>query len=157
MPIHNLICSTVVSGLQDVDLIIKSLEWMCKKEDIVKIEKTKSFHGSPITIINVKLSRSLSRMTLSRLGREVLTKLLDEANERLDNENRLHFRLNQNDLVSGKISIANNNESSIKMIAKIEVYPGEKPLEIVQKLISESIERGQRRGWFDKPPDFYNL
>ena len=104
--------------------------------------------------MKIKLSRSQSRMTLSRLGGEILNKLIEESEERLDDENRLHFRLNQNELVKGKISMGNINENSIKIIAKIEVYPGEQPLMILQKLLTESLERCERRGWLNKPPDF---
>ncbi len=153
MPIHNLMCTTVASGLQDVDLIVKSLEWMCGKEKVVMAEKTKSFHGSPITILRINLSRSQSRMTLSRLGGKILTRLLKEINQRLDHENRLHFRLNLNELVCGKIVMSNYHDSSIKMTAKIEVYPGQDPLEIARKLITESLDRCQRRGWINKPPE----
>ncbi|MBJ24491.1 MAG: hypothetical protein CMB64_07475 [Euryarchaeota archaeon] len=154
MPIHALMCSTIASGLQDINLITKSLEWLCNKKEIVEIEKTTSYHGSPITLMKIKLSRSQSRMTLSRLGGEILNKLIEESEDRLDDENRLHFRLNQNELVKGKISMGNINENSIKIIAKIEVYPGEQPLMILQKLLTESLERCERRGWLNKPPDF---
>ncbi len=154
MPIHALMCSTIASGLQDINLITKSLEWLCNKKEIVEIEKTTSYHGSPITLMKIKLSRSQSRMTLSRLGGDILNKLIEESEDRLDDENRLHFRLNQNELVKGKISMGNINENSIKIIAKIEVYPGEQPLTILQKLLTESLERCERRGWLNKPPDF---
>ncbi len=154
MPIHALMCSTIASGLQDINLITKSLEWLCNKKEIVEIEKTTSYHGSPITLMKIKLSRSQSRMTLSRLGGDILNKLIEESEDRLDDENRLHFRLNQNELVKGKISMGNINENSIKIIAKIEVYPGEQPLMILQKLLTESLERCERRGWLNKPPDF---
>ena len=103
MPIHTLSCSTTASGIHDVDLITKSLEWMCDKKDIVTLEKTTSFHGSPITLMKIKLSRSQSRLTLSRLGGNLLNLLINEKNERLDDQNRLHFRLSQNELVKGKI------------------------------------------------------
>ena len=154
MPIHALMFSTIASGLQDINLITKSLEWLCNKKEIVEIEKTTSYHGSPITLMKIKLSRSQSRMTLSRLGGDILNKLIEESEDRLDDENRLHFRLNQNELVKGKISMGNINENSIKIIAKIEVYPGEQPLMILQKLLTESLERCERRGWLNKPPDF---
>ena len=155
MPIHALMCSTIASGLQDVNLITKSLEWLCNKNKIVEVEKTSSFHGSPIILMKIKLSRSQSRMTLSRLGGVILKKLIDESEERLDDENRLHFRINQNDLVKGKITMGNNSENTIKMTAKIEVYPGEKPLEVLNKLLTESMERCERRGWLNETPDFF--
>ena len=152
MPIHTLSCSTTASGIHDVNLITKSLEWMCDKKDIVTLEKTTSFHGSPITLMKIKLSRSQSRLTLSRLGGNLLNLLINEKNERLDEQNRLHFRLSQNELVKGKIILANNTEDVIKMIAKIEVYPGEKPQEVLSKLLTESLERCERRGWLNQAP-----
>ena len=152
MPIHTLSCSTTASGLHNLDLIIQSLEWLCDKKEVVKLEKTTSFHGSPITLLTIKLSRSQSRLTLSRLGENVLRVLINEKNERLDDENRLHFRLSQNELVRGKIRLANSNEDIIKMTAKIEVYPGEKPQEVLLKLLTESLERCTRRGWLESPP-----
>ncbi len=152
MPIHSLSCSTTASGLHDVNLITKSLEWLCDKKDIVYLEKSTSFFGSPITLIKVKLTRSQSRLTFSRLGGNLLNLLINEKNERLDDENRLHFRLSQNELVKGKIVLGNNNEDIIKMVAKIEVYPGEKPQDVLLKLLNESLERCSRRGWLDSPP-----
>tara|TARA_B100001778_G_C18535595_1_gene605734 strand:+ start:578 stop:1045 length:468 start_codon:yes stop_codon:yes gene_type:complete len=152
MPIHTLSCSTTASGIHDVDLIIKSLEWMCDKKNIVTLEKTTSFHGSPITLMKIKLSRSQSRLTLSRLGGNLLNLLINEKNERLDDQNRLHFRLSQNELVKGKIILASNTEDVIKMVAKIEVYPGEKPQEVLSKLLTESLERCERRGWLNQAP-----
>ena len=52
----------------------------------------------------------------------------------------------------GKIRLANGNEDIIKMTAKIEVYPGEKPQDVLLKLLTESLERCTRRGWLESPP-----
>jgi RNA binding exosome subunit len=154
MPIHTLVCSTNASGLHDTELLTKSLEWLCGKKDIIKFEKTTSFHGSPITLFKIKLSRSQSRMTLSRLGGEVLNSLINESESRLDDENRLHFRISQNELVEGKITLVNNDENTIKIIAKIEVYPGDIPKKVLFKLLNESLERCERRGWLNSHPDY---
>tara|TARA_B100000287_G_scaffold391463_1_gene403136 strand:- start:4895 stop:5371 length:477 start_codon:yes stop_codon:yes gene_type:complete len=156
MPIHALMLSTTASGLHDIKLLEKSLEWLCCKEKIVNFEKTTSYHGSPITIMRIKLSRSQSRMALSRLGGTLLKTLVSEIQSRLDDENRLHFRISQNDLVEGKITLANNNEDVIKLVAKIEVYPGEEATDVALKLLNESLERCERRGWLNSHPEYLN-
>jgi len=154
MPIHTLMLSTTASGLHDRELLVKGIEWLCGKTKIVTLEKTTSYHGSPITILKVKLSRSQSRMALSRLGGTLLNVLISEIQSRLDDENRLHFRISQNDLVEGKITLANNNENIIKLVAKIEVYPGEKAIDVALKLLKESLERCERRGWLNSHPNY---
>jgi len=155
MPIHALMFSTTASGLHDVELLTRSLEWLCddSNSNIVLCEKTTSFHGSPITLIKIKLSRSQSRRTLSRLGGKILNSLITQIDNRLDEENRLHFRISQNELVKGNISLANDTEDVIKVIAKIEVYPGEDPKQKSLKLLNESLERSERRGWLHHHPN----
>ncbi|HJM44828.1 MAG TPA: RNA-binding domain-containing protein [Candidatus Poseidoniaceae archaeon] len=154
MPIHALMFSTTASGLHDIELLTASLEWLCDDRNIVYCEKTTSFHGSPITLIKIKLSRSQSRRTLSRLGGIILDSLISQIDSKLDDENRLHFRISQNELVKGKISLANDTEEVIKVIAKIEVYPGEDPKQKLLKLLNESLERCERRGWLHHHPNF---
>jgi len=154
MPIHALMFSTTASGLHDIELLTTSLEWLCDDSNIVFSEKTTSFHGSPITLMKIKLSRSQSRKTLSRLGGIILDSLISQIDSRLDDENRLHFRISQNELVKGKISLANDTEEVIKVIAKIEVYPGEDPKQKSLKLLNESLERCERRGWLHHHPNF---
>ena len=156
MPIHAMTCSTIASGLHDINLLTKSLEWFCGKKGIVNCEKTTSFHGSPITLMKIKLSRSQSRMAFSRLGGIILNSLIEDIDSKLDEENRFHFRLNQFELVKGNLMQVNNNnnEESIKIIAKIEVYPGDKPKKVLLKLLTDSLERCERRGWLNTPPEF---
>jgi len=154
MPIHAMTCSTIASGLHDVNLLTKSLEWLCGEKDIVEYEKTTSFYGSPITLMKIKLSRSQSRMALSRLGGRILNSLKDNYDSKLDNENRFHFRISQFELVKGNLLLANNSENAIKIIAKIEVYPGEEPENVLLKLLTDSLERCERRGWLNTPPEY---
>ena len=54
--------------------------------------------------------------------------------------------------MKGKIILANNNEDVIKMVAKIEVYPWDNPQDVLSKLLTESLERCERRGWLNYPP-----
>ncbi len=154
MPIHAMTCSTIASGLHDINLLTRSLEWLCGKKDIFDYEKTTSFYGSPMVLIKTKLSRSQSRMALSRLGGEILNSLIKNIDSKLDEENRLHFRISQFELIKGKIVLSNDKENSVKIIAKIEVYPGDKPAEILLKLLTDSLERSKRRGWLTDPPEF---
>ena len=55
---------------------------------------------------------------------------------------------------SKKITLANNNEDVIKLVAKIEVYPGEEATDVALKLLNESLERCERRGWLNSHPEY---
>jgi len=154
VPVHHLNCTTTASGVQSVELLETALRWLAGSTAEIRTEKTTSYHGSNLHLLQMKLKRGSARMFLSRLGRGVLEVLLAETGERIDETRNLHFRLLQEELVCGVILIADGAEDSVvvKISVKLEVYAGDDVQEVARRLLSESLERSIRRGWGEGPP-----
>jgi RNA binding exosome subunit len=78
---------------------------------------------------------------VANIGKENLQVILSELATRLDEVNIIHFRLDQNDLISGILTLSQpGGQATVKGQTKIQVYPGQDPLEEAQITINNAIE-----------------
>ena len=149
MPIHSLHWEAFASGLDDEAVIIAAMKWLCGNGDHIVVERTKSFHGSLIHIISAEITqRGNARRALSNIGEKILREIISGLNDRLDDENCVHFRLRLADLACARIVLAKPGEyRAVKGKVKLRVYPGNKPTEVAEILFSEAIDRANRMGF----------
>ena len=149
MPIHSIHWKAFASGLDDEAVLCAAMTWLCCDFENVGVEKTTSFHGSPIHIISADISkRGQARRALAHLGEKILQKIISGLEHRLDEENCVHFRLRISDLVCGQIVLAEPGEHrAVKGKVKLQVYPGDNPSEVAEILFREAIERAERMGF----------
>ncbi len=142
MAVHQLTWRATASGLEDEMILAEALATLVGDEEAVEIERTSSYHGSFIHMVTAKLTRSgPAQRALANIGKENLQVILSELVTRLDETNVIHFRLDQSDLISGILTLSQpGDQATVKGQTKIQVYPGQDPLEEAQITINNAIE-----------------
>jgi RNA binding exosome subunit len=141
MAVHQLTWRATASGIEDEMILAEALATLIGDEEAVEIERTTSYHNSPIHMISAKLTRSgPAQKALANIGKENLQVILSELSTRLDEANNIHFRLDQGDLINGKLTLSTSGGlATVKGQTKIQVYPGQTPLEEAQSTIRKAI------------------
>ena len=141
MAVHQLTWRATASGIEDEMILAEALATLIGDEEAVEIERTTSYHNSPIHMISAKLTRSgPAQKALANIGKENLQVILSELSTRLDETNNIHFRLDQSDLINGKLTLSTSGGlATVKGQTKIQVYPGQTPLEEAQNTIRKAI------------------
>ncbi len=126
MGAHHLSMRVTSSGLEDEGLIAEAISIMIGDPDLVEMEKTNSYHGSPLFLISATTRKNkLALKTISRLGKKNIEDLRTTIDQRLDENNTLHFRIGLDELIDGNAVIVNPGGKSVKLQVKLEVYPGQ--------------------------------
>lgn len=69
MGVHHLTWRVTASGLEDEELIASAISELIANDELVDIEKTTSYYGSPIHLISaVTKKNKLAIKSLSKLG-----------------------------------------------------------------------------------------
>lgn len=136
MGIHHIYCRATASGIDNLSSITDAMTWLCGNEDLINIDRTTSYHGSEINLITVKLSKNKDiKSMIERLTKEDLSAIASNLDQRIDQDNTLHFRICLNSLIKQKINIINSEKRSVKCNIKIESYPGQNSLENISRIL----------------------
>lgn len=148
MGLHYASWISTCSGLEDEKIYTDALSWLTGSSESIKIEKSTSYSGGVIHLINATLNnKNQATKSISRLGKDVLLTLLSEIESRVDDDNCLHLRLDLLSLLSGEIKLATpKQKSTVKGRLKLEVYPGNTAFEVAESIISKAIEDATIRG-----------
>lgn len=137
MGVHHLTWRVTASGLEDEILIANAISELIGNNELVEIEKTTSYYGSSIHLISaITKKNKLAIKSLSKLGVENLNLLSASLEDRMDENNTLHFRIGLDELIRGDLVIVSSNVKSVKGQTKLEVYPGQSPLEEANNILS---------------------
>tara|TARA_B100000029_G_C17537624_1_gene945464 strand:+ start:192 stop:641 length:450 start_codon:yes stop_codon:yes gene_type:complete len=140
MSLHSASWSVHCSAVDDISLIEESLQWLAGEEAEYSRERSKSHHGAPQLSLSASIIRKkAAKQAFSRLGTEVLEALQTTGIESLiDDDKTLHVRLDIDELVRGRVILATGSarKFAAKGRFKIEAYPGQEPVEIVNELIA---------------------
>ncbi len=149
LPIHRIEWTVHASGVSDIDVIADSLSWLIGDEEFVDVEKTQSYHNTPMYIVHAEAKKkSDARRSLPRLGKSLLDELAKNIEGRIDEGNWLHLRLKLDELVRGNPSLTNPHDpcESVKGRVKLEVYPGDNVEEVARRLLNEAAKIATRKG-----------
>ena len=152
MGLHYVSWLSTASGIEDYQIHADALSWVIGDSEAVDIEQTKSYHGSPIYLVKAEIkNKSRATKSLSRLGVSNLEKLIKEINDRTDSQNVIHIRLCLRKLLSGEIEVATPEDGlTVKGRAKIEVYPGNNPIDVAIKVLTEAINDAKKNTYTGK-------
>ena len=140
MGAHHLTMRVTSSGLEDENLIAEAISLLIDDSDLVELEKTNSYHGSPIFLISATTRKNkIALKTISKLGKENLESLQSTVQQRLDENNTLHFRIGLDELIDGDLKLVKPNKKSVKCQVKLEVYPGQSIIEETISFLNEAI------------------
>ena len=124
-----------------LEIIQSSMKQLSAVNSEVSWEKSKSYHGSPQTILEMRINnKKNAKQSLELLGKSVMDQLVENGIEsQIDDDKNLHIRLSLSSLVAGKLRLAEGSEwtSAVKGKYKIESYPGQDPGEVLLELISK--------------------
>ncbi len=127
--------------MDDLEIIQSAMKQLSAVNSEVIREKSKSYHGSPQTILEMRINnKKNAKQSLELLGKSVLDQLVENGIEsQIDDDKNLHIRLSLSSLVAGKLRLAEGSEwtSAVKGKYKIESYPGQDPGEVLLELISK--------------------
>ena len=136
MGIHHIYCRATASGIDNLSSITDAMTWLCGNEDLIHIDRTTSYHGSEINLITVKLSKNKDiKSMVERLTKEDLSAIASNLDQRIDQDNTLHFRICLNSLIAQKINMINSEKRSVKCNIKIESYPGQNSLQNISRIL----------------------
>ena len=127
--------------MDDLEIIQSAMKQLSAVNSEVSREKSKSYHGSPQTILEMRINnKKNAKQSLELLGRSLLNQLVENGIEsQIDDDKNFHIRLSLSSLVAGKLRLAEGSEwtSAVKGKYKIESYPGQDPSEVLLGLISK--------------------
>jgi len=110
---------------EDLEKVVMALMFAAgtdDKEDVL-ITELEGYGGSPLKMLEVRLSRQKEILAFWKsLPEDVLSRLLKELEERVDEEQVLHFRLDKERAYMGDISLISRG-AVISVDAKILSYP----------------------------------
>ena len=146
MSLHHITWRATVGAVEDETVVAEAIAWLVGDPELVDIERTTSYHGSEIHMVTgVCKKKKQSLTSLAQIGEENLQTLAQEIEQRYDENNTLHFRLEFNSFVNGEAVLASpGHASTIKCHTKVEVYPGQNPKEECLKVIEQAIEQSQK-------------
>ena len=149
MGVHHVSWQTTSSGVEDEYIHAAAIAWLVGDDELVEIERMDSYHGSPIHVVRAEIkNRSKATKSLSRLGPELLNELKNDLDNRMDDSNVIHIRLDLLDLLAGKITLTLPGErTTVKGRAKLEVYPGNVVDEVAFNTLDKAIEESKRLGF----------
>ena len=141
MSLHSVSWRIHCSAMDDLEIIQSAMKQLSAVNSEVSREKSKSYHGSPQTILEMRINnKKNAKQSLELLGKSLLNQLVENGIEsQIDDDKNLHIRLSLSSLVAGKLSLAEGSEwtSAVKGKYKIESYPGQNPSEVLLELISK--------------------
>ena len=127
--------------MDDLEIIQSAMKQLSAVNSEVTREKSKSYHGSPQTILEMRINnKKNAKQSLELLGKSVFDQLVENGIEsQIDDDKNFHIRLSLSSLVAGKLRLAEGSEwtSAVKGKYKIESYPGQEPSEVLLELISK--------------------
>lgn len=145
--LHHITWRATASALTNHEVVAEAMAWLIGDPDAVQLERSTSYHGSELWMVTAhSKKKSFAMKSLAQLGVENLQVLHDTLEQRFDEDHVLYLRLNLDDLISSKISLADSSRTgTVKGQAKIEVYPGQDALEQARTTLQDAIEAAQKK------------
>ena len=131
----------VCYATEDENLIHDVMEELTgiEDDDCFDIDVSEGLHGNPITVIDANLSHNKEYERLFRnIGEGPLSSVLDQIEDRVDDDCILYMRLDKQKAVQGIYEISHTGDV-ISITAKIVAHPAKK--EIAVKNAKEYLTR----------------
>jgi RNA binding exosome subunit len=146
--LHHITWRATASGVADETVVADAIAWLVGDPELVEIEPTTSYHGSKLHMVTgVCKKKAHSLKSLSRIGTECLQTLLEEVDDRFDENHTLYFRIDFDAFIDGEVVLATSGQvATIKCHTKIEVYPGQVAIEECRNVLKLALENIQNEG-----------
>ncbi|MEC7703758.1 MAG: RNA-binding domain-containing protein [Candidatus Thermoplasmatota archaeon] len=141
MSVHNVTWYATASGVASEEVVFDALRWLTGEKAEITREKVRSYHGSRMIMLKSVLDRKkIATNSISNLGSQLLKSLekSEDLETRIDSNNVLHIRLSLASLANGHVVLSSRDEEQVKGRMKLEVYPGQLPIEIARIMLSNA-------------------
>ncbi len=130
------------SAVDESKVIAEALSWLSGGESEIIVHKENSTLGAPMQTISVKMKGKQALLSLGMLEKESLRIILENGlDERIDDDKFLHIRLSLGRLVQGIGVLSMNKDDPVaKGKFKLEVYSGQEPIDVAEKLLGLLID-----------------
>jgi len=144
---HHVRLTTFIQATEDEDKVLDAIATFIPEEidedDIIfDIDETKGFFGNPIKVVNVEIKRSKAVRTFLDYFKELLSEedkryIIENLNEKVDDEGTLYVRFNKQKAYLGDVEI-DEGPDVIQVRIKVKAFPMRK--EAVVKAVREWLE-----------------
>lgn len=122
---HWIKVKTVCYATED-DARLKGVMEALTGEEELEVSVSEGIHGNPIIVIDSQLTHSKQFERLfSNLGKEIVQKIAEELDSRIDEDCALYFRLDKQKAVQGVYEITHGGDV-ISITCKIASHPAKK-------------------------------
>lgn len=112
---------------EDENKIMDAMEALTGTGDFV-VEQTEGHHGNPIVILESEITKDRDAKALfQRLGPEMIERIRDELDDRVDDDCTFHLRLDKQKAVTGIYDFGRRGDV-ISITAKIVSHPARKEI-----------------------------
>ncbi len=129
---HWIKVKAVCYATEDEDLIHDVMMQLIGTEDdeCFDVDISEGLHGNPITVIDANLAHNKEYERLFRnIGQGPLEEVLEEIDERVDDDCILYMRLDKQKAVKGEYVISHSGDV-ISITAKIVAHPAKKEIAV---------------------------
>ncbi len=144
---HHVRLTTFIQATEDEDKVLEAVATFIPEEidedDIIfDIDETKGFFGNPIKVVNVEIKRSKAVRQFIDYFKELLSRedrryLLENLNEKVDEEGTFYVRFNKQKAYLGEPAVEDCDDA-IQIRIKVKAFPMRK--ETVVKAVREWLE-----------------
>ncbi len=144
---HHVRLTTFIQATEDEDKVLDAIATFIPEEidedDVIfDIDETKGFFGNPIKVVNVEIKRSKAVRQFLDYFKEILSEedreyLLENIDEKVDEEGTLYVRFNKQKAYLGDVEI-DEGADVIQVRIKVKAFPMRK--EAVVKAVREWLE-----------------
>ncbi|NJE42640.1 RNA-binding protein [Thermococcus sp. GR6] len=145
--VHHVRLTTFIHATEDEDKVLEAIGTFIPEEidddDVLfDIVETRGFFGNPIKVVNVEIKRSKAVRKFIDYFKELLsdqdrTYLLDNLDEKIDEEGTLYVRFNKQRAYLGDAEV-DEGEDVIQVRIKVKAFPMRK--DAVVKAVKEWLE-----------------
>ena len=124
--------------LQDIGLVNQALEWLTETE--WDVDMTTSYHGPKVALFSTQISKNRDVNLFMEKLEPCHKTILAELEQRLDEDNTIHLRLDLESVIGGRLVLVQTTSSNpvIKIRIKLAVYPGQDVLSIATDLFAST-------------------
>ena len=114
---------------EDEDLICDTLAELAGTEEL-DIDISEGLHNNPLTVVDANLSKNKEYATLfSNLGERILREILEDVDNRVDDDCVFYVRLDKQKAVCGEYEISHGGDV-ISITAKVMAHPAKKEVAV---------------------------
>ena len=123
---------------EDEDLICDTVSELTGSEEL-DIDISEGLHNNPLTVVDVNLSKNKEYATLfTNLGEGIVKRILDDLEQRIDDDCVFYVRLDKQKAVCGEYEISHGGDV-ISITAKVMAHPAKK--EVAVQVMREYLDR----------------